>query len=114
MYEAQAWMGSSAALLGRAHLVGPNPYASLVLVQGGPLKGRLPKMQTPYLVSSAGAAPCTPLPIQLAKPSVIVYVYVADRVIASLTHTGPPNQRCCRVHAACFHQRPLLPVPRSA
>lgn len=74
VYEAQAWMGSSAALLGRAHLVGPNPYASLVLVQGGPLKGRLPKMQTPYLVSSAGAATCAPLPVQLAKPSVIAGV----------------------------------------
>ena len=48
--EAQAWMGSSGALMGRSHLVGPNPYVTLTLVPAGEARGRVPKIQTPYQV----------------------------------------------------------------
>ena len=49
--EAQACMGSSGALLGRSHLVGPNPYATINLIPGGAARGRVPRLQTPYQVS---------------------------------------------------------------
>ena len=54
--DAQAWLGSSGALMGRSHLVGPNPYALLNLLPGGRARGRTPRLQTPYQVDDA----CTP------------------------------------------------------
>ncbi|GAX82212.1 hypothetical protein CEUSTIGMA_g9640.t1 [Chlamydomonas eustigma] len=50
--DAQAWLGSAGALLGRSHLVGPNPYATLNLLPGSNVRGRLPIMKTPYLAQT--------------------------------------------------------------
>lgn len=36
--------------MGRSHLVGPNPYATLVLLPGGRARGRTSRLQTPYQV----------------------------------------------------------------
>ncbi|KAG1667655.1 hypothetical protein FOA52_004682 [Chlamydomonas sp. UWO 241] len=50
--EAQAWMGSGAALMGRSHLVGPNPYVTLSLLPGAATRDRSPRVQTPYLAQA--------------------------------------------------------------
>lgn len=54
--EAQAWLGGGSAVLGRAHQLGPHPYAMLSLFPGDErLRARVPPLRTPFQVGLRAA-----------------------------------------------------------